>query len=107
MAKKKTKEKPAPTQKELFNQRVRENIAEINEELLIADGFDDAIIGVSEDGNHVVYDSGKMVGILVERDGMTYEEAREFLEFNTFCAYVGEHTPQYVDRSVVEMANED
>ena len=31
-------------------------------------------------------------------DGCTYEEAWEYLEFNTFGAYVGEGTPIYMNR---------
>ncbi len=34
-----------------------------------------------------------MVEILVENDGMSLEDAIEYLEYNTWCAYVGEGTP--------------
>jgi hypothetical protein len=34
--------------------------------------------------------------VLVERDGMTAEEADEFLSFNTLGAYVGENGPLFV-----------
>ena len=56
----------------------REEIEEINPEALLCDGFDEAIIGMAERINlsHVVaYDVDKMLEIMVERDGMTYEEA--------------------------------
>jgi hypothetical protein len=62
---------------------------------LKADGFSDAIIGTTTDGRFI-YDAHKMVDILVARDGMAPEEACEYLEFNTFSAYVGEGTPIYV-----------
>ena len=76
--------------------------------LLFADGFDEAIIGVSYHWggvtgggctrtNAVVYDLDKCIEILVERDGMTHEQARECLEFNTLGGYVGEHTPVFVE----------
>lgn len=65
------------------------------EELLFADGFDDAIIGVEPDSVRVIYDRNRMVEILME-DGMEEEEAIEFLEYNTWGAYVGEHTPIYI-----------
>jgi len=54
----------------------REEIEEINPEALLCDGFDEAIIGMAERINlsHVVaYDVDKMLEIMVERDGMTYE----------------------------------
>ena len=44
----------------------------------------------------LVYDRNKMVDILIEDEGMTHEDAIEHLEFNTYCAYVGEKTPIYI-----------
>lgn len=43
-----------------------------------------------------VYDYDKCVEVLVARDGMTHEEADEFLSFNTLGAYVGENGPLYI-----------
>lgn len=56
--------------------------------------YDDAIVGVTDEGN-VVYDFNKMVDCLVEHDGMTREEAVEFIEYNTIRAipYAGECAP--------------
>jgi len=65
------------------------------EEILKADGFDDAVIGIDPESMRLVYDRNKMFDILVNQ-GMTMEEAVEYLEFNTFCAYVGEKTPIYI-----------
>lgn len=67
-------------------------------EALVADGFDDAVIGMARQFNKdlVVYDEDKCIKILMERDGMTDEEAIEFFEFNVVGAYVGEHTPVFV-----------
>lgn len=68
----------------------------IHEDSLKADGFDDCIIGVTNDGK-VVYDIEKMISTLVHKEDMEYEEANEYLEFNTFGAYVGDYTPIYVN----------
>jgi len=67
-------------------------------ETLVADGFDEAIIGIGRQFNKnlVIYDEDKCIKILMERDGMTDEEAIEFFEFNVVGAYVGEYTPIYV-----------
>ena len=57
-----------------------EEIGEINPEALLCDGFDDAIIGMAERinlGPVVAYNTEKMIDIMVERDGMTYEDAIE------------------------------
>jgi hypothetical protein len=63
---------------------------------LKADGFDAAIIGIDMASERLVYDKRKMVEILTEE--MSEEDAIEYLEFNTWGAYVGEQTPIYVDR---------
>lgn len=56
--------------------------------------YDSAFIGVSTD-NQAVYDYNKMVEFLVENDGMTEEEATDFISYNTLRAlpYMGEHHP--------------
>lgn len=68
-------------------------------EALLADGFEDAIIGIVEGACRpavVAYDYYKCVEILVKRDGMDEEEADEYLQFNTVGAFVGEMTPLFV-----------
>jgi len=75
-----------------------ELVTHFGDDLLFADSFDAAIIGVSIGDNprRVVYDTGQMVDILVQKENLTKEEALEFLEFNTFSAHVGDQTPIYV-----------
>lgn len=78
--------------------------------LLFADGFDDAIIGVTYDrgarepGYRVVYDQERCIEILVE-GGMDEEEAEEYFDFNTEGAYVGAQTPVYITRLQLEDAD--
>ena len=68
------------------------------------DGFDEAIIGPAyiwrDGGMHsvLVYDAEEMRSILMKRDGMDAEEAREFIEFNLEGGYLGEQTPVLVWR---------
>jgi hypothetical protein len=79
---------------------VREWIAEQNEEALLADGFEEAILGVAERCGQptlVVYDADKCIEIL-ERNGMDHDEAVEFFSFNTLGSWMGEHTPLYLWR---------
>lgn len=56
--------------------------------------YDDALIGVTED-NRAVYDYEKMVQWLVDTEGWTYEEATEWIDYNTIRAlpYMGEGAP--------------
>ncbi len=76
----------------------RPSLSEINPDALFADGFDEAIIGYVENHHHatvVVYDSEKCIRILMG-DDMDWEGAREYFEFNTLGAYVGEHGPLFM-----------
>ena len=68
------------------------------ENILTPDGFDDALIGVAQVFNTLVaiYDREKCLTILQQRDGMSYEDAEEFFEFNVQGAYVGEQTPGFL-----------
>jgi hypothetical protein len=72
-----------------------------DEDLITWDGFDEAIVGlVARCGMEpvVLYDAAMMRDLLVARDGMTEEEAQEYLDFNVFGAYVGERTPMHLER---------
>ena len=64
--------------------------------MIKADGFDAAIIGIDEQNNRIVYDKNAMCQILM-KDGLSEEDAWEYLSFNVWCAYVGENTPLYID----------
>jgi len=63
---------------------------------LFADGFNDAIIGTTDDGR-VVYSKVYMIEVLVTDSDMSVDDAIEFLESNTWIAYVGDFTPLYVN----------
>lgn len=74
---------------------------ELGAHIILADGFDEAICGVVEDhaGIRVVYDTDKIIGILMA-EGMSHEEAGEYLEFNILGAVAGDVMPVFtVDTS--------
>jgi hypothetical protein len=61
--------------------------------------FDAAILGYVEGIGRtdvVCYDKGKVLRILME-DGMSWEEAGEYYNFNMLGAYVGEKTPVFLE----------
>jgi len=61
------------------------------------DGYDKAVLGLSESGQ-LVYSKEIMVELLMQEDPeLSEEDAWEFLEFNCFCAYVGDQTPIFVN----------
>ncbi len=61
--------------------------------------YDDALIGVTTD-NRAVYDYDKMVTWLIENEGFTWDEAAEWIDYNTVRAlpYAGESAPIIVYR---------
>lgn len=63
------------------------------EELLIANGFDEAVVGIVPKTMQLVYDTDKIIKILMNRDGMSEEEAFDYFYYNIEGAYVGEKTP--------------
>ena len=76
-----------------------EALAELNPEALLADGFEQALIGYTSNHHHphvAIYDAKKCIAILVQRDGMTEEGAEEFFSLNTLGAYVGESGPLFM-----------
>ena len=78
---------------------MREALAHLNPDALMADGFDKAYVGHASQGMNAplaVYDYSKCIDILVERDKMTHEEAMEFFEFNVAGSWVGENTPLFL-----------
>lgn len=67
-----------------------------DEEILKADGFDDAVIGIDTQTMRLIYSVTRCVEILVV-DGMDVEEAIEYFDFNVRGSYVGEKTPIWCD----------
>ena len=64
--------------------------------ILFADGFDDCIIGFEPNMWKVVYSRTKCIESLI-KDGMDMDASAEYLEFNTFGAYMGKKTPIWVE----------
>lgn len=58
------------------------------------DSYDDALIGISEDGR-AIYDFNLMVKWLMDNDDMDETDAIEWIEYNTIRSlpYVGEKSP--------------
>tara|TARA_R100000908_G_C3748458_1_gene143377 strand:+ start:959 stop:1225 length:267 start_codon:yes stop_codon:yes gene_type:complete len=76
----------------------REEVSLLNPGALAADGLDDAIIGYGQQFPReplLVYDYDKCVEIFMSQ-GMSHEEAIEWMEFNVVSAYMGEGTPIFI-----------
>ena len=75
---------------------IQKYLENIGEQTLLMDGFEHAIIGFSQRINEpllAVYNHDLMIQTLMQRDGMTYDEADEYIEYNCIGAWVGEQTP--------------
>ena len=68
-----------------------------NEEILLCDGFEEALIGFINifDKTISLYDKIMCIEILMKRDGMERQDAIEFFEYNVLGSYVGEYTPAF------------
>jgi hypothetical protein len=62
--------------------------------LLEPEGMDSALIGYDEQGDRFVYSHKRLVAYFVE-DGMTEEEALEWIDYNVIrgIAYMGDNAP--------------
>ena len=68
-----------------------------NEEIIKANGLDDAVIGIEVNSIRLIYSSTKIIEILMIQNNMELEDALEYYEFNIVGAYIGEKTPIYCD----------
>jgi len=86
-----TKENEVPTRQQISNY-----LEDMGETTLLMDGFEDAFIGFSRRINEpvlAVYSYNKMVEVLMFRDGMSVDDATEYIDYNCVGAWVGEQTP--------------
>ena len=91
------------TEKAMLKKQAKENRKNLEQYVedsdittLTADGFDAAIVGVTDGGVvRVVYDYETCVRVLMA-DGMSEEDAIEHMSFNVMGSYVGEQTPIFI-----------
>lgn len=70
-----------------------------DDELMIADGLNDAILGIGYrcgQPDIVAYDAKKVIAILMERDDMSHEDATEHFYVNIQGSWIGEQTPIWI-----------
>lgn len=73
---------------------------DLNNSLQI-DGYDDACIGISE-GYELIYDYSLLVKQTM-KDGCSYEEAVEYVEYNIVCAKFSD----YINPVIVHLFKEE
>jgi len=79
---------------------IRETIAEDYPDLLVLEPnyFDKAIIGMAQriGLDAICYDRDKVIEILMEEEGMSFEDAIEHFEYNIIGSWVGDSTPLFL-----------
>ena len=71
-----------------------------NDSPLLMDGFEQALIGFGQRINEpllAIYSWSEMIKVLMTRDGMSDDEAIEYISYNCQGAWVGERTPIIVE----------
>ena len=79
----------------------REDIGEINDKALFLEEkeMDEAILGIAQSFGKepiVAYSVPKILNVLMTRDGMSYDDADEFFQFNILGSYNGECMPVFI-----------
>lgn len=69
----------------MINKEIRDYLSENIPGVIIFinPAFDNSIIGVSSDWCHLIYDYNKMIDEFKKESGCSYEEAVDFIEYNT------------------------
>ena len=88
------------TLRDAITEYIEDQFPDEKDSILLADGLEEAFLGVSDsfNGVHVaIYDINTIISNFV-RDGMSNEDAWEWFEYNIRGAFVGEYTPIFLSR---------
>lgn len=88
--------------KTYIQQTIEETLGD-DEIVALADGFERAFVGIARQFNRpfAVYDRAQCINKLVS-DGVTLDEAEEWMSYNVEGAWVGENTPAFITMSETE-----
>ena len=78
--------------------------------MMTADGFDEGVVGAITSygrGESILYSTEKILGIMMERDGMSADEALEFFHYNILGSYNGEGMPAFLNDHVEPLEFDD
>ena len=91
------------TYREEANEKAKQDIQDyclnyFDEPVILANGYELAFLGCgySFNGSYAIYSLNNCLEILMQRDGMTFDEAEEFFEFNVIGAFVGDRMPVFL-----------
>lgn len=67
------------------------------EELVFANGFDSAVLGIEMDSLRIIYSIRKCLNVLMRHSDLTYEEALDFFDSKISNVDLGPKTPIWCD----------
>jgi hypothetical protein len=81
------------------DQLLKEFLADIDEEIVVADGLSHAFMGLSltEEGTVAVYSTERIISHLMEQDMMDFDTAEEYMHHNILGAKAPQRNPIFVD----------
>jgi hypothetical protein len=81
------------------NNSIIEELSQYNNDAIILDGYDDAIVGIFE-RSVLVYDFNKIIEILMIRDNMSQTDAIEFYYYNIEQPFA-KHYPIFIEKQIL------
>ena len=80
--------------------KFKKYISEYCEDIVVADGLEDAFLGIhhATNGSVAVYDKDLVIKTIMRDFPLTWEEAEDYAEFNIFNAKIGDQTPIFITR---------
>jgi hypothetical protein len=93
----------APQDQVPYGGNIRHDLLQLNPQALFSEDHDGALMGYTLNcymPHRAVYDAERAAELLMASDSMTWTEAFEHLERETFCAYVGDSGPLYLSRGL-------
>jgi len=83
----------------MITEEARDYLEEENPEALLCDGLEAAFVGIARrklSPPLAAYSIRKIMLLYIEQ-GMSYDEAREYFEFNVVDAWAGDGTPIFIE----------
>lgn len=76
-------------------EELHERLAELNPEAIIWPDFEPALMGIGQQFSKyiAVYSYQGLLDCLIERDGLSFDDAMDHLSFNTLGTYTGPYDP--------------
>jgi len=101
-----TATKPAPDSTMFTHVDYVDQVTILNPMAIVLDGLDEAVIGITSDEKPVlVYGMEKCIETVMKTNDMKYNDAYEWLEYNSFHTYYGDYSPIFINEDSDDYAD--